>query len=447
MYEVIVNGQDEYEFEQAAKDVDFSLEDERWWQDIKRLRQSDFMNASQGFAQATDLLKAVGQWPTASFQHGRRDNRPSRFAALQKMLRQVKSRASVGDAKDMNDFSVVCDQRLSTSSLHRENSNFGTAISDGDEADDEAAMTESEVGVVGNNFDKYDLDASEDESDLSDIERPQSLRRAKTAPSRSGIPFLSKKLDLRKAIWKDSSRDAPPKGKRPTSQSVAPLKPHPNAAASDMATLQNRKHGGIARSTASSMSEVSASQISSSSQAPPHIPFGESLPKFTSKPVPRTAVAQEEVAGPSIMFVDTPAAVRHQDPLAAALPPDSSTPAASQFTSSLQHSPILSPSVSTQPTASPASGYPASGYPAQRSVPVSFNDLPCRAQHLILNELIRGQSEDTAVVFTTLPSPMEGTCKSERESVKYVSDLEVLTEGLGPVLLVSGGSMTVTMNL
>jgi potassium/chloride transporter 9 len=42
---------------------------------------------------------------------------------------------------------------------------------------------------------------------------------------------------------------------------------------------------------------------------------------------------------------------------------------------------------------------------------------------------------------------MEGTCKSEGESVKYVSDLEVLTEGLGPCLLVSGGSMTVTMNL
>lgn len=448
MYEVIVNGQDECEFEQAAKDVDFALEDERWWQDIKRLRQPDFMSASQGLAQATDLLNAVSQWPTASFQHGRRNNKPKRFAALQKVLRQAKSRASVSDAEDTSNNSVLRNQRLPASFQHREDSSFGVAISDGDEADDEAAITESEVGVNGSNFDEYDLDASGDESDLSDIQRPQSLRRAKTAPSGAGIPFLSKKLDLRKAIWKGSPKDASPKGKNPSSHSVTPFKSCPNAAASDMAILPNRSHGRKARSAANSTSGISTSQASSSSRAPPHIPSGESLPKFTSKPVPRTAVAQKEVVGPSIMFVDTPTVVRHQDPLsAAALPPDSSTPSASQFTSSPQYSPALSPSTSTQPTASPASGYPASGYPAQRSVPVSFNDLPCRAQHLILNELIRGQSEDTAVVFTTLPSPIDGTCKSESESVKYVSDLEVLTEGLGPVLLVSGGSMTVTMNL
>ena len=30
MYEVIVNGQDEGDLEQAARDVDVSLEDERW---------------------------------------------------------------------------------------------------------------------------------------------------------------------------------------------------------------------------------------------------------------------------------------------------------------------------------------------------------------------------------------------------------------------------------
>jgi potassium/chloride transporter 9 len=59
MYEVIVNGQDEGDFEQAARDVDVSLEDERWWQDIKRLRQPNSLSASQELAQATDLLKAV----------------------------------------------------------------------------------------------------------------------------------------------------------------------------------------------------------------------------------------------------------------------------------------------------------------------------------------------------------------------------------------------------
>lgn len=80
-------------------------------------------------------------------------------------------------------------------------------------------------------------------------------------------------------------------------------------------------------------------------------------------------------------------------------------------------------------------------------MPLSFNDLPCRAQHFILNELITQHSEDTAVIFTTLPAPVEGTYKSESDSLAYVSDLEVLCGGLPPTLLVHSNSMTVTTNL
>lgn len=446
MYEVIVNGQDEGDFEQAAKDVDFSLEDERWWQDIKRLRQPNSMSASQELAQAADLLEAVHRWPTASFQHGRRDARPRRFAALQKMLRRAKSRASVSSVGGSAFNTGIYAQRLSADLLlDEDDSGSDAAVSGaGDEADDEAAVTESEAGVSGSNFDEYDLDASEGESDYSDIQRPHLVKRSRTTAAGAGVPFISKNLDLRKAIWKGSPKDASPKTNRPTSDSVTPLKPHPKAIASDTAILDPQHYSRMARSGTSSASQLSTSQISSSSRAPA-IQDPESLPKFSSKPVPRTAVAQEEAAGPSIMFVDTPAAVQHQNPLAtAALPPDSPEPSATHFTSSAQHSPAPSPA--TRPTTQTTSS-PASGFPGQQAIPLSFNDLPCRAQHLILNELIRSQSEDTAVVFTTLPSPMEGTCKSENESVKYVSDLEVLTEGLGPVLLVSGGNMTVTMNL
>jgi potassium/chloride transporter 9 len=85
--------------------------------------------------------------------------------------------------------------------------------------------------------------------------------------------------------------------------------------------------------------------------------------------------------------------------------------------------------------------------PAAAAVPLSFNDLPSRAQHLVLNELMLSQSEKTAVVFTTLPTPVEGTCESEEESVRYLSDLEVLCHDLPPVLLLHSNSITVTMNL
>lgn len=56
-------------------------------------------------------------------------------------------------------------------------------------------------------------------------------------------------------------------------------------------------------------------------------------------------------------------------------------------------------------------------------------------------------SEDAAVIFTTLPAPAEGSWKSESDSLSYVSDLEVLVQGLGPVLMVHSNSMTVTTNL
>lgn len=82
-----------------------------------------------------------------------------------------------------------------------------------------------------------------------------------------------------------------------------------------------------------------------------------------------------------------------------------------------------------------------------QSMPLSFNDLPSRAQHLILNELMKKNSADTAVLFTTLPIPEEGTCQSEEESIRYLSDIEVLCHELPPTLLVLSNNMTVTVSL
>ncbi|KAI5924353.1 amino acid permease-domain-containing protein [Camillea tinctor] len=82
-----------------------------------------------------------------------------------------------------------------------------------------------------------------------------------------------------------------------------------------------------------------------------------------------------------------------------------------------------------------------------QSLPLSFNDLPSRAQHLIINELMRQNSGDSAVLLTTLPVPEEGTCKSEEASLRYLSDIEVLCHDLPPVLLVLSNNMTVTVSI
>ncbi|EFX04077.1 k-cl co-transporter [Grosmannia clavigera kw1407] len=93
------------------------------------------------------------------------------------------------------------------------------------------------------------------------------------------------------------------------------------------------------------------------------------------------------------------------------------------------------------------SGSTGSSY-ATQSLSLSFNDLPRRAQHLILNELMRQQSTgaggNAGVLFTTLPIPDEGTCRSETASLQYLADVELLCQGLPPVLMILSNNMTVT---
>jgi solute carrier family 12 (potassium/chloride transporters), member 9 len=156
-----------------------------------------------------------------------------------------------------------------------------------------------------------------------------------------------------------------------------------------------------------------------------------SMPKFSSKPVPETRVATEDGPERSIMFTDTPSPTSKRSRLPSAYHTSSSVPD-NISEASEQRSPPHSRTGSTYST---------------QSIPLSFNDLPCRGQHLIINELMRSQSEQTAVMFTTLPTPMEGTCKSEDASAGYLGDLEVLCQGCPPVLMVHSNSMTVTMSL
>lgn len=82
-----------------------------------------------------------------------------------------------------------------------------------------------------------------------------------------------------------------------------------------------------------------------------------------------------------------------------------------------------------------------------QSVALSFNDLPSRAQHLILNELMRQNSKDTAVLLSTLPIPAEGTCTDEDATIQYLSDVELLCTELPPTLMVLSNNMTVTVSL
>jgi potassium/chloride transporter 9 len=446
MYEVIVNGRNNSDYVQASEDVDDALEDEEWWEEIKKLRKPEEMSASTEFTQASDLLEAVTNWPTSSFQHGRRESKPKRFAELRRMLKRTKRKGPVSNS-GKNEAAVKMRAQRSSRDVLSDSESSSTNGSDDEE---EAIVTDSDMGIGEDDFDEYDLDASDDDNDGS----LPPVRRTKSTSATGGIPFISNRLNLRRALWKGS----PQHNDRPTSNSVTPLKPHPNATSSDTAILKSSK------ASTSDIVGSPKSQLSTSSQTkavrPPPIRH-QSLPKFTSKPQPRTAVVADEAAGPSIMFVDTPSpsAARKKDPISSSPIPPSQLAAAAASSSATPVAPsplstaLPNTSSPSTATASPSTANPhsrntqATGFPLQSAIPLSFNDLPCRAQHLILNELIRQNSDDTAVVFTTLPSPVEGTGESETESVKFISDLEVLCQGLPPCLLVHSNSMTVTMNL
>lgn len=80
---------------------------------------------------------------------------------------------------------------------------------------------------------------------------------------------------------------------------------------------------------------------------------------------------------------------------------------------------------------------------------LTFNDLPARGQHLILNELMKLHSNqgETAVIFSTLPAPQIGTHLNTEESLEYTSGLSTWLDGLRPVLLVNSQTVTVTTSL
>lgn len=128
-----------------------------------------------------------------------------------------------------------------------------------------------------------------------------------------------------------------------------------------------------------------------------------------------------------------------------------SPPASESLSPSM--SPSMLSSAQTHPSYSQASTMPT--HHKQRWIPMqqdhytlSFNELPNRAQYLILNELIRRHSSrSTSVVLTALPAPAPGTSTNKEESVAYLRQLQNLYGGGPPILGVHATTLTMTMSL
>lgn len=80
---------------------------------------------------------------------------------------------------------------------------------------------------------------------------------------------------------------------------------------------------------------------------------------------------------------------------------------------------------------------------------LTFNDLPAKGQHVILNELMKINSpkDETAVIFSTLPAPAIGTHLHDEESFDYTNGLAIWLDNLPPVILINSQTVTVTTAL
>lgn len=153
--------------------------------------------------------------------------------------------------------------------------------------------------------------------------------------------------------------------------------------------------------------------------------------RFSSRLLPETRVTIEGDSGPSVSFAPEPETRTHTMPPSPGEGPIDVAINIPDLLAAYKWNPQGDTSDENGGSNNETSG-----------LPLSFNDLPARAQYLILNELLRQNSGDSAVLFTTLPIPSEGTCRSEEASVQYLSDIEVLCNDLPPILLVLSNNMT-----
>ncbi|ODA79882.1 hypothetical protein RJ55_05479 [Drechmeria coniospora] len=165
-----------------------------------------------------------------------------------------------------------------------------------------------------------------------------------------------------------------------------------------------------------------------------------SLGRFSSRPVPETKVGGENEGPRTIQFVE--------QPMTGSTSASHSRHHSRECSSTIGQGDVsLSMQALVESRKNDVGVGAGTDESSTQGVALSFNDLPSRAQHLILNDLMRQHSKDTAVLMTTLPIPSDGTSLEELATIQYLSDVEVLCNELPPTLMVLSNNMTVTVSL
>lgn len=446
-YETIIHGH--YKDPETENLVNECLKHQEWWEDLQSYRGSRSMTESQEFASIAQVMGSTAGRPglynphsDASDGRERRRHSLAQLTELPKkptMSQLVKWGVSMG--------------------IHTQNLPFNVFDS-----------SDTDIGA--------DSDSDSDSSETSGIDaRFSDVHSASGGADEAARRPLLATVRRRRSFADVFVRAKSPRREKRLKRSQSPVAgsygtmPSRGTASDKGAELAGNGRNG------SGLSQGPRGILKP--ERPPLSRHGSSAMRFSSNLVPQTTITNEDGTGPRIMFAE--AETRPERP---AISRQSSfgrgtggEPGAAEESGADKRvsfaevalgskSPVRSrrSSISKDPDGGGDASLNIPGLLASyqqsenednkngssystQGLSLSFNDLPSSAQHLILNELMRQNSGDTAVMLTTLPIPEENTCQSEEASLAYLSDVEVLCNGLPPVLLVLSNHMTVTVSL
>lgn len=464
-YENIVNGKIKSQENDLV--VNQLLKDNEWWQELQRIRdETAHMSRSAGISSLEDMLEA-------SRRRGSNPRSPNgdgiaQFMNLQHLLELPKKPTVSKIAKLGVNFGIhtqhleskMLDEQVPQQEYYYSEDEDGASSSSSDADFNEVATVVSEGDAEDIEPSRRPLLQVNRRRSLGDIQSPQASRKSDKArahhsrqnsgivPSGYGtmsscIASLDKKAGqtaspsvessqtlIAPSLTAESTSSSSRKPRRPGHSRQASANPPPNTRSSDTKTAGES-------GTGPSISFCEPEGMRTPRPERPPMSRASSMGRFSSRPVPETKVENDDGGGQRLTFAEPEA---HPHDMRSRRNSASQSP----FPDLHLHIPELLEAYEFDANREAADA--RSTYSAQ-SLPLSFNDLPSRAQHLILNELIRQNSGDSAVILTTLPIPEEGTSRNEEASLKYLSDIEVLCHELPPVLLVLSNNMTVTVSL
>ena len=454
-YETIIHGH----FTNAETEtlVNECLKNQEWWEDLQSYRGNASMTESQEFASIAQVVGSTSGRPGLYNPHSGPPDGPERRRHSLVQLTELPKKPSMSELVKWG----------VNMGIHTQNLPFNVFDS-----------SDSDIGAAS--------DTDSDSSEGSVVGDLESLPGARAGdPSRRPLlPTVRRRRSFADIFVRSKS----PRRERKLKRTQSPMPGSYGTMPDRRADSQTRTEQVRTGTNGSGAVTPPVYRGILKPERPPLSRHGSSAMRFSSNLVPQTTITNEDGAGPRIMFaesetrIERPAVSRQSSFGRGAAGEDSGKDKRVSFAEVAlgTKSPVRSrrSSISKDADSSTAPGGDASlnipGLLAAYQLPpdseddndnnnnnksgssystqglsLSFNDLPSRAQHLILNELMRQKSgaAETAVLLTTLPIPQENTCRSEAASLAYLSDVEVLCSGLPPVLLVLSNHMTVTVSI